>query len=244
VAGIDVDEPRWIRLFPIPFRDLPVARRFRKYEVIELAVTPSADPRPESLRPIADSIVAIDYLGPERAHDRHRFVEPLIRPSMCWIRRQQVMDGTSLGAFRPAEPPELLVEEDRTPWEPDKQLIVDQPSMLMPSKRGLEKVPFRFSYRYRCEGESACRGHTQSIIDWEIAEAFRRWRRSYGETGARDRVIEKWTETLWAPDRDTCIFTGNQFRNHGSFLVLGVFWPKRTTGGERAGPVQGVLLPP
>ncbi len=30
----------------------------------------------------------------------------------------------------------------------DKQLIVDQPSMLMPGKKGLEKVPYRFSYRY------------------------------------------------------------------------------------------------
>lgn len=64
-------------------------------------------------------------------------------------------------------------------------LIVDQPSMLMPGKKGLEKVPYRFSYRYRCAGEPGCHGHKQSIVDWEdrrgvqeMARSVRRGRRA------------------------------------------------------------------
>ena len=98
--------------------------------------------------------------------------------------------------------------------------------MLMPGKKGLEKVPYQFKYRYRCAGEPGCRGHEQSIVDWEIAEAFRKWRAEYGERGALKRIEAKWTEQVWAPDRDTALFTGNQFKNPEQlFLVLGVFWP-------------------
>jgi hypothetical protein len=38
VAGIDVDPGRWIRLFPVPFRDLPNPNRFEKYETISMRV--------------------------------------------------------------------------------------------------------------------------------------------------------------------------------------------------------------
>jgi hypothetical protein len=85
-------------------------------------------------------------------------------------------------------------------------MIVYQPSMLMPGKKGLEKVPYQFKYRYRCAGEPGCRGHEQSIVDWEIAEAFRRWREQYGEFGALERIEKKWTEQVWASDRDTALF--------------------------------------
>ena len=34
-AGIDTDTLRWIRLYPIPFRDLDESQQFKKYTVIE-----------------------------------------------------------------------------------------------------------------------------------------------------------------------------------------------------------------
>jgi hypothetical protein len=118
-------------------------------------------------------------------------------------------------------------------------------TMLMPGKKGLEKVPFRFLYRYRCEGEPACQGHEQSIVDWEIAEAFRSWRQQHGEQRALELIETKWTEQLWAPDRDTALLTGNQFKNPDGFLILGVFWPpKPATGAGSLGPVRAELLPP
>lgn len=245
VAGVDTQRPRWIRLFPVPFRDMPFDQRFKKFDVIELQASKASDPRPESFQPNVDSIAVVNHISPQRPAERRRFIAPLMRPSMCAVRREQKANGTSLGVFRPAEPPELLIVEDRSPWEPDKQMIVDQPSMLMPGKKGLEKVPFRFLYRYRCAGEPACRGHEQSIVDWEIAEAFRRWREQHGEQRALEMIQLKWTDQLWAPDRETVLFTGNQFKNPDGFLILGVFWPpKPSTGAESTGPVQSGLLPP
>jgi hypothetical protein len=78
-----------------------------------------------------------------------------------------------------------------------------------------------------------------------IAEAFRRWRDQYGEADALERIERKWTQQVWAPDRDAALFTGNQFKNPDGFLVLGVFWPpKAATGDGSRDPAQGELLPP
>ena len=38
VAGIDVDNGKWIRLYPITFRDLDENRRFKKYSIIQVRV--------------------------------------------------------------------------------------------------------------------------------------------------------------------------------------------------------------
>jgi hypothetical protein len=246
VAGIDVDRLRFIRLFPVPFRDLPRVNRFKKYETIELDARKARDPRPESYTPNTDSIHKVrEALPTGKAKVRRAYIEPLLSASMCEIRRRREAEGTTLGIFRPSELLEFIVEEDRSPWEPAKQIRVDQPSMLMPGKTALEKLPFRFLYSYRC-ADAACDGHRQSIIDWEIGAAFRDWRDEHGsEEVAVELIRQKWAEQMWGPSRDTFFFTGNQHNNPDGFLVLGVFWPEKVAIGGSPTPLdQAFLLPP
>ena len=62
-AGIDVDNLNWVRLYPIPFRDLEEDKKFKKYNIIEAEVSkPSDDSRPESLRINTDTIKILDVL--------------------------------------------------------------------------------------------------------------------------------------------------------------------------------------
>jgi hypothetical protein len=43
----------------------------------------------------------------------------------------------------------------------------------------LEICPYVFRLRYRC-GSASCKGkHHQSIIDWELSEAWRKWSKDY-----------------------------------------------------------------
>src|SRR4051794_32165789 len=105
VAGIrvDVDPPCWVRLFPVPFRDLPPAQRFEKYEFITLVARRDVDTRPESYFPDATSIVRKDRLGTERGWEvRRALIEPLLQPSMCAVRQRRRVDQTSLAVIRPA----------------------------------------------------------------------------------------------------------------------------------------------
>ena len=87
--------------------------------------------------------------------------------------------------------------------------------------REIEQIGYRFKYSYRCS-ESGCKGHVQTIIDWEIVQFYRQVRNSKGwET----RMRSKWLDQLCAPDRDTAFFVGNQHQHPSSFMILGVWWP-------------------
>jgi hypothetical protein len=240
VAGIDVTTPRWIRLYPIPFRDLPFVARFKKYETIEINVEKArTDPRPESYTPNTDSIQVVGKVLPTgKAKERRSHVEPLLRPSMCAIRREREANGTSLGVFQPGELIDFTWERDDSLWDTAQEAKLHQLSLLMPDKTTLEKIPYRFRYLYRCSNEAGCNGHNQSIIDWEIHQAFRSWRDEHqSEEAAIERIRHKWAEQMFDPRRDTYFFTGNRHDSPDSFLILGVFWPEKL-GPRDVAPVR------
>jgi len=227
VAGIRADEgepPAWVRLWPVPYRDMAFQQRFTKYQLITLSVTKSPrDTRPESYRPDVDSIVLGRTLPAGTWSSRRAYVEPLRIDSMCELLRRQRLDGTSLGVFRPVDV-ELEIITELGIWDPMKQGVIDQPSLFMPDKNGLEKVPFRFVYKYRC-GDPACKGHHQSNVDWEIASSWRKWRTEYNQSDLMAALRRKYLDEMFAPTRDTCFYVGNQHIHRESFLVLGVWWP-------------------
>ena len=238
VAGIQTtaDGPRWIRLYPVPFRALDDNQRFAKYQPMRLqAETHSSDRRPETRRPNRDSIEVVGEALPSTHgwEARRRFVEPLIAESMCAIQRQERRDGTSLAVFRPAEVLDVAIE--RKDVNKEKVEIARawsaQPSLLdglgsderIHQLEALEQIPWTFKYRYRC-GDNECNGHLQTIVDWEIVELFRHVR---SHSDWQERLRAKWLGQLCAPDRDTAFFVGNQHQHPTSFLVLGVWWPPR-----------------
>jgi hypothetical protein len=239
IAGVRMsgpESPEWIRLYPVPFRSLSDDSRFAKYQPIRVRVQRhGGDRRPETRRPDRDSI---ELAGPPIPSDhgwrsRRRFVEPLIAPSMCEIRRRQRSDGTSLAVFRPREVVDLIIEradvnegkrEIARTWAAQPSLLDEvPPDERRYQVRELEQVPWSFKYRYLC-ADPHCPTHTQSIIDWEIAELYRHVRH---RDDWQDRLKARWIGELCAPNRDTAFFVGNQHQHPGSFLVLGVWWPPR-----------------
>lgn len=230
VAGIrtDTPTPEWARLYPVAFRDIPLAQRFKKYQVISLeASRHGTDRRPESYRPNLDTLEVGDLLDTKNGWaKRWPFVEPLVGESMCELRHRQEVDGTSLGAFRPAKVLDFIIDTDAEEWGESKSGIASQPSLFFPTKDGLERIPYRFRYRYRCS-TPGCREHTQSMIDWELAQSWRSWRERYDEATLLDNLRSRFLEDMCAPGRDTIFFVGNQHQHPTSFLVLGVFWPPR-----------------
>jgi len=54
-AGV-LEDGRWIRIYPIPFRSLPQEKKFEKYEWIQVdLVRNTSDFRPESYKPKSDA---------------------------------------------------------------------------------------------------------------------------------------------------------------------------------------------
>ena len=229
VAGVRTDTPvpEWVRLFPVPFRDLPYEDRFKKYRRVSLDATRhSGDPRPESYRPNVDSLEVGEFLDSKKRWEKRKpYIEPLIVESMCEVYRLQATSGMSLAAFRPDVVEDLVVEQKEE--ELERAAMAAQPSLFFQSKESLEQIPYRWRYRYRCATEG-CNGHAQSIIDWELAQSYRKWRELYDESTLLEKIRERFLEKMCGPDVDTVFFVGNQHLQPKGFLVLGVFWPKRS----------------
>lgn len=240
VAGVrvDLDQPKWIRLYPINYREIEYVDRFNKYQFIDLrAFKASADPRPESFKPNLPSASLGETVS--TAHDwreRWRYLESFAGSvSTCdLLREQDYPNARSLALVKPAEIIDLVIEPNDD-FSADKKQIVDlaaQGDLFAEGRKALEPAPYRLRYHYRCAAPT-CRTHKQTLVDWEAGQAARKWSELYPEAEMPARLREKFLEQLCARERDTHFFLGNQHLHKRSFLVLGVFWPPR---GSRPDP--------
>ncbi|WP_406839238.1 hypothetical protein ACICHK_29625 [Streptomyces sp. AHU1] len=229
VAGIRLDRgaPEHIRLFPVPFRLLEEGSQFAKYAIVEVDVRRHPqDHRPESLRPNLDTLKVIDRIGTSDGwRGRYSILRPLIAPSLCAIKRDQEEHGTSLGLFRPADTVDLRFEPAE-PWPASKAALADQMDLLDQDLRQLEWVPLEFRYRFHCD-DSDCTGHDMALRDWEAGESYRKYRRQYGQQGVEEKLRERWLTRMFTPDRAVHCFVGNLAKRPRTFMLLGLFYPRR-----------------
>lgn len=236
VAGIRVTEnaPReWVRLYPVPFRDLPKLKQFRKYQFVDVrAVRPPEDRRPESWRIDVDNIVVGSSLDTSHGWaQRRQYVEPMLLESMCELQHRQSVDGTSLGAFRPGKVFDVTVEKAEG-WSSSKKALAAQGKLLSPAVQSeLEPLPWTFRYRYRC-ATSKCKGHTQKIIDWEIGQAWRAWE-AESELERIAQIRSKWLDDIAGSQKDVVFFAGNMHKWPANFLILGVYYPPETATAQQ-----------
>ncbi len=81
-AGIEVDTSQWIRLYPVPFRDLDHPKKFKKYDIIEVKCWKAPDDhRVESYKIDMDSIKFVSHLDTKRNWEsRKNIVLPTVSP--------------------------------------------------------------------------------------------------------------------------------------------------------------------
>ena len=229
-AGIDLETGRWVRVYPITFRRL--ADQFAKYQIIECNVSKprSGDSRPESLRADQDSIRLVGSPLPagNRGWARRMAYLPAPAQSLEEVRAAQVVDGTSLAMIRPKAIHGLVIERAE-PWT-DKQkahlqqLHLDIGDAASHELRELEQIPFTFSYRFTCDDERCASPHKLQIIDWEIAESYRTWSKTYSDRW-EEAIRQRYERAL--PERDLHLVVGNIARHPQAFVIIGLVRPPR-----------------
>jgi hypothetical protein len=163
---------------------LPTDQRFRKYQWVDVTVTKATDDsRAESfkLRPDGIRVISDPFASWKAKKD---VVLPLRAPSLCsLVKQRDLQQYPTLGVFKPASITRLRIVPDDTPnWSQGELEMLQQSHLFVDSpKQQLEKIPFRFIYQFNCN-ESTCHGHNLMCTDWEIGEAFRKWRSEYGDT--------------------------------------------------------------
>lgn len=227
-TGAITDAGKWIRLHPVPYRFLDLDKRFRKYQWIDVGVTKSSDPRPESYRV---DISSLKILTPPLQTTNHwqarkDVIFPLRSPSLCYLQRTRQETGTTLGFFKPREITGFEIRPEQSPdWTSDeRERLLQQGLFETEPHTPLEKIPFKFYYRFVCD-EDDCSGHRLSCVDWELGQAYRRWRMEYGERW-EEKIREKFEQEM-IERFDTHFFVGTIKAHPQVWIIVGLFYPLR-----------------
>lgn len=225
MAGL-TKEGEWFRLYPVMFREIPYRNRPKKYDIFRMRLyKDKRDKRPESYRTDQESFERIGSLSTDNKwFERRAWILPHANHSMCEIKSLSDKINKSIGIFKPKKVIDLIIEEDRREWDERRISRLSQMSIFNPDMKPLERIPFKFKYSYFCYDEG-CRGHTQTIVDWEICQLYRNLRDKYDINEVKRKIREKYLDDICGPKRDTYFYVGDMFLNPGSFIVLGVFYP-------------------
>ncbi|MEW6086782.1 MAG: hypothetical protein AB1498_00505 [bacterium] len=231
VAGVDIDTHKWIRLYPIPFRDLDENKKFKKYNIIEVKVEKSKDDhRPESFKIDTDSIKILnhfDTVKDKKWNQRKEIVFSHIDKSMCEILKENESNKKSLGIFKPANI-EFFWEKAAEKDESDREACYAQHDLFKKEKNVIENIPFDFRYKFKCSEKPDCPGHDYLIIDWEIGQSYRSWRNNYSSQELLlEKIKERWYTRICSDKNDIYFFVGNMKRFPNNFMILGTFYPPK-----------------
>ena len=224
-AGI-TEDGQWIRLFPVPYRFLDADSRFKKYQWIDVSVKKaSEDNRPESYKLNVDSInISSQVPTTRRWQYRKDLVFPLKRHCLCCIKQEQEEEGSpTLGVFKPGNIQRFSMEQTATEWTYEQSSLLRQQVMFQESpEHELEKIPYDFRYGFRCD-ESGCNGHSLLCTDWEMGQAYRSWRRQYGDNW--EQKFRQKFETDMMSRYDTHFYVGTVHRYPRNWIIVGLFYP-------------------
>jgi hypothetical protein len=227
-AGIDVDTLEWLRLYPIPYRDLDSSKKFKKYTIIRVRCSKAPDDhRVESYKIDMDSIEPVSHLDTKQKWEsRKKIVLPTVSPSFCSI-LEDISKNKSLGTFKPCDI-NFSWKKSTLESEAKRKACYAQLSFFDAKKKVIEQIPFDFYYNFKCHGRPDCPGHQLSIIDWEIGQAYRNWRHKYRpQEQLLQKIKQRWLDLMCSEKNDVYFYVGNMKRFRDHFMVLGVFYAQK-----------------
>jgi hypothetical protein len=243
-AGI-LETGQWIRIYPIPFRELPSGSQFKKFSWIQLdLVKNDRDFRRESYKPkrmFEEKITTMDHIGTRGEWlERKRLVLQEIFTSMQELIDLAYDEDKSLATMRPLEITGFAIEEEsERDWDKNltrqlnqMKLFETTPDGIGEKKSIVKKLPYRYYYQFVTEGDSFPR--KLQIFDWEISALF--WNcldKSGGdENNANELVRHKYFDEF-VNTKDLYLFLGTTYTHHkkkadNPFTIIGVFAPPKT----------------
>ena len=231
-AGVSADpfRPGWIRLAPIPVRELGPGAAFGTYDIISVDARPVGPcPRRETWRPVPHTLVREHHLRQWRC--RRPWLDPYLGEPLCQPHRNTSgrPDVPALVLVRPRQVDELVLAP-HPGWTSEQRRRLDTyADRLDPAgrqERGPLREPrFTGDYRYRCAAYD-CTGHRQTILDWEFV-ALQHRLAGLPDDRLRAALTTAFLHRICGPDRDLAFYLGRSATRPDAFDVLGVYWPPR-----------------
>lgn len=245
------EDGTWIRIYPVPFRQ--IESKYRKWQWIELDLAPhQSDIRKESFRPTdVDDIVLGDFIDSKLKggwEERKRFALRKVYTNMDELIKEAKNRkiGTSLAVFKPTDIIDFIWEPCERNWNEEKvkalyakfqmkSLFDEEENEIKKYFKLVDKVPYEFSYVFKSEDG---KDRTLMIEDWEVGALYHRYITQYNfsEEDACKKVKEKYFE-YFAKTKDIYLFLGTTQKHHfhskNPFIIIGTFTPPKVFG-----PVQ------
>ena len=215
-AGID-RLGNWVRLYPVSFRQLGDAQRFKRWDHIRYRWSKpkaSKDVRSESRRVDPHSL---EILKPLRFADRN----PLVARAVVTSLERERFEGRSLALLRPEildfwwerAPADDLAKQEKVLSQLRAQTDMFAPAQMVP----MRTCPYLFKYRYRDEEGS----HEGTCQDWETEQTFfARLRDQASEQAALDWMIQKFGREY--PEVGMALAMGTHRYRPDQWLINGV----------------------
>jgi hypothetical protein len=130
-AGLALGMGRFVRLYPIRFRELPFDQQFKKWDIVEVDLTPrTSDARGDTYTPSCDGIRVVDHLktGSCGHYDwaaRNTHVLPHVSTVEELVRRAKDGNG-SLGLIRVEPGVQMTARAERSEWTEAQQAVLAQ----------------------------------------------------------------------------------------------------------------------
>lgn len=236
-AGLREDGT-WIRMYPVPFRRLEEVEQYRKFDWVECSLQRnSADPRPETFRPVRQSeLQPVGHLDTAQSwRDRRRVV---LRTAKVYDRLDTLIAGAkanevSLAVFKPTRVIDFLWEDEEREWNAAKvkemrertnQLDLFADNTWRETFKIIPKLPYSFSYKFE---DAAGRISELQVLDWEAGALY--WNclatAEGNEQEALAKVRQKYFDSFLRTDLHFFLGTTQQFHfvAPNPWVIVGVF---------------------
>lgn len=230
-AGL-TPEGKWLRIYPIRFRNWQKMEQFRKYQWIKINLTKNQkDHRRESYRPVGnEKPELLEFVDTKNNwYERKRlvlnsdiyyeFIEPL---------RQRHKEALSIITFKPEEITNFTWETTEKDWSDSQKAYFDELDFFeeKPTMTNLKKLPYKFYYHFIDKDR---RKHKMMIEDWETGMLYWNCLKKTGlETDALNLVKKKYLDEF-AGKREVYLFLGTTLKHHytarNPFMIIGIFNP-------------------
>lgn len=249
-AGIREDGS-WIRLYPIPYRQMDYGKQFEKYRWIEVLVRKHRqDERPESHEPRCDTFQMGKLIGTDKGGWRERKEHVLreVHTDLGHLIERAHNNQLSLAVFKPDQ----FVDFEREPVPEDKRaehkakmerimarrkqlnLMDDEPRQI----KLADQPDYNFYYIIK---DSKGKKSRMQIEDWEIHALYRNCLPP-NDPSSEDKELaaEKVYQLYWedhALTKDIHLFLGTTLQYHrkkasNPFMIVGTFYPKKEAQNE------------
>ena len=236
-AGVREDGT-WVRIYPVPFRQLDQEERYKKFDWIECRLQRNrSDPRPETFRPVDQSeLKPISHINTANNWRERRLI--ILDTTRVYDRLDDLIAGAkankiSLGVFKPTRIVDFIWEEEAREWDSEKlreireltnQFDLFSDNAWRDTFRVIPKLPYSFSYKFE---DAAGQSSELQVLDWEAGALYWNCLRSTNgdEPRALAKVKQKYFDSFCT--KDLHFFLGTTYQFHfvapNPWVIIGVF---------------------